>query len=69
MCPIIHTEKRPRGSRVWNDERLQLTQKLEEAQNILEDKEKEYLENIELIEKNSNEKAIQFSSCRVRRVR
>jgi hypothetical protein len=43
-------------NKVWNDERLQLTQKLEEAQNILEDKEKEYLENIELIEKNSNEK-------------
>ena len=43
-------------NKVWNDERLQLTQKLEEAQNILEDREKEYLENIELIEKNSNEK-------------
>jgi flagellar biosynthesis/type III secretory pathway protein FliH len=40
----------------WDEERVQLLQKLEELQVSIDAKEKDYLENIELIEKSLNEK-------------
>jgi hypothetical protein len=40
----------------WDEERVQLLQKLEELQSSIDAKDKDYLENIELIEKSMNDK-------------